>query len=673
MNKFLNDIFQDEKLNQDIPAAKNDKELRVLSELDKWSQEFWKIDEGEINTIFAQRGYEDKGYGHIERIIANVGDFLEMYFKSLYELEKENNGKNGEKEFFKGLKGKFKHTLILFYVAAHLHDIGMNFPGIFEALSRFVEAGGKNALHIGKIIHDYHHYASFIILMEMSSMETLKQENITKRPYLANIPQNSVEKAIEDINKLNKIVYKIYDNFFAKQFSEFDEENGERHFKVILAILCLLHKEVNNDHIRKIFKKFREKEIAKPIESYNRLWSYLERARQWTDRTHQRFLRNKISCDLPESNDYEVLGVPGGSILDPLLTEALLQYGDKTEITIARLARQPVGYHGMPLKIFRDDTQYDYQKRSICTEMAQEVISNFARLRACCYLPVLLITVDKTSNGNESNQNSSPEFNVVIHYLRFDGDEGMFKMIRFQDEKDFFDLQFLHVIRFHLPLIIHLCGGKSSRNPIFSFKFKKKEHLFGDKNDLGKLFKAKNFPFELKNHVHLKELLETMSNLLDVDKPETLDKMIKSLDESNIFPKTLSSYHGLIGFLEKLTNKNREEKFQDFLNKLTAELKKEDGSILFADDFPDTLRGLNFLIKTIHEDKSKGIPPKERFPYTPLNRKAIDEAYRFYQLRLESEGGGKEVGKIFYETCDLTVPANFEIMAVLNLFWEEEG
>ena len=78
----------------------------------------------------------------------------------------------------------------MFYIAAHLHDIGMNFAGIYKALSDLVAAGGDSALHIGEIIHKYHHYSSFIVLLELNYFDENKKaeaESIGDCPYLLNL------------------------------------------------------------------------------------------------------------------------------------------------------------------------------------------------------------------------------------------------------------------------------------------------------------------------------------------------------------------------------------------------------------------------------------------------------------------------------------------------------
>ena len=109
----------------------------------------------------------------------------------------------------------------------------------------------------------------------------------------------------------------------------------------------------------------------------------------------------------------------------------------------------------------------------------------------------------------------------------------------------------------------------------------------------------------------------------------------------------------------------------------TLTFKKEEHSLqdnnilTLLNGFPDSSKGFELLKRTILGDKDKGIQPRENFPYTRQNLEAIE---RISQPYLDSEGRFKvkEPRKVFYETCDLEVPASFEVMAVLNLFWKEE-
>jgi len=531
MNTFLDDMFK---------GSGNEN----FEKLDAWSRRFWTVDKDNIKVKFAQQGYEDKGHGHIQRIIANVGELLECYLEKLDGFQK----KEGQQQIIlKPIWDEvFKSNLILFYVAAHLHDIGMNFPGIFEALTKYVKENSTTPLHIGEIIYEHHYYASFIILMEMSCIE-VGVDAFAISPYLKNI---STEKNKKDIIALNELVETIYNNHFGKFFDSIKE------FKIVLAILSLLHKKIKNEYVESIVRKFvdKNKDVVKIFEEW---WDYFERARRWTEKAHQRYLRDRDK--LPASDDAEFLKAKDDSLLDLQLVEALLQFGDKTEITIARLARMPMGYDQMPLADFIEDTKYDDQKGYICVDMARKVISDFARTRACCYIPVLLITVEKDPNM------ATPELRIVIHYLRFDGDKDLFKYIRYQDEKDFYDLGFLRDIRLRIPTLISRSKEISKINPVFELKFKRKEHSIRD----------------------------------------DLDYLISSSSDPR---------------------KN----------------------------FPETKKGL----EKIRERKGN-------FPYTQQNCDAIN---KYANLLIKPEGKKR----VFYKSCDQEVPANFEIMAVLNLFDREE-
>jgi hypothetical protein len=540
-------------------------ELQSLRFLDEWSCGFWELDSQNIKLQFAQQGYEEKGYGHINQIIANVRELLGKYFEEIYQ----SNEKIEEKVFLNIMEKGFKANLILFYVAAHLHDIGIGFPGIFEALSDYIKEKGQNPLHIGEVIHDYHQYASFIILVEISCMESFDNETIKKRPYLKNLSEigktsKTAAKPIEHLKTLDNNLKDIYNKYFDGFFKEFTD------FKVILAILCLLHKEIDHDYVHNILRKFK-KDDANLMAVFNKWWSYFERTKLWTEKIYRRFSRDN-SNKLPDCSDAELLKDQSDQRIDLSLVEALLQYGDKTEITIARLTREPIGYKKIPLEDFLKDTKHDDKKGYICTDMSQRVISDFARFRACRFIPVPLIKVEK------SYETTGPGLNIVIHYLRFTGDDDIFKLIRYHNEKDFFDLSFLRVIRFHIPTIIKFCSSRIN-NPILTLTFKKDEHSIRDEENL-------------KGYIEsVKEILqkEDVNNQLCIDKLETQ----ASLNNRHIFP------------------------------------------------------------------------------YTQQNRQAIE---KFSQTILNPELRNKEkrFKKVFYETCDLEVPASFEVMAVLNLFMGEE-
>ncbi|MCX6583804.1 MAG: hypothetical protein NT166_26820 [Candidatus Aminicenantes bacterium] len=548
MNTFLDDMFKGSE-NEDF------------EKLDAWSRGFWIVDKDNIKVKFAQQGYEDKGYGHIQRIIANVGELFEGYFGKLYDLQGTNlTGR--KRKFFEKMKNEvFRGNLLLFCVTALLHDIGMNFPRIFKALSRYVKERGQYPHHIGEIIYEYHHYASFIILMEMSCIK-VGVSQFKNCPYLKNI---SDEKNKEDIMALNGLLETIHKDHFGKFFDSIKE------FKIVLAILCLLLKKVKNEYVESIVRKFvnKNKDVVKIFEKW---WDYFERAKKWTEKAHQRYLRNRD--ELSTSNEAKFLKANDGSLLDLQLVEALLQYGDKTEITIARLARKQNGYNKMPLEDFIEDTEFDERKGYICTNMAQKVISDFARARACCYISVLLITVEKNANKK------TPELDIVIHYLRFDNDKDVFKYIRYQDEKDFYDLGFLRDIRLRIPKLI----------------------------SYSKELMKRNYPSLLNGSVY------------------------KSIIKNPVF---------------ELKFKREEHSVRNVLMKLKT-------AGISVNNFPETKEGL----KKIKECKGN-------FPYTQQNCDAIN---KYANLLIKPEGKKR----VFYKSCDKEVPANFEIMAVLNLF-DKEG
>ena len=147
MNRFLERLYKEPQ----------------LKELKDWGDEFWRSYAEKKAENFAQQGYEDKGCGHIERIISNVGELLENYCQILYRLNHAKDDSNpifnSEKEFEENFTDHLEPNLVMFYTATILHDIGMNFPGIFKALEKVIANVGESALHIGEIIHNYHHYS----------------------------------------------------------------------------------------------------------------------------------------------------------------------------------------------------------------------------------------------------------------------------------------------------------------------------------------------------------------------------------------------------------------------------------------------------------------------------------------------------------------------------------
>lgn len=532
MHTYLNTFFKDER-------------FESLKKLADWSEVFWVVDPepAKIRSQNAQQGYEEKGLGHIDRIISNVGEFLESYFDALYKVNK--SGDDDKEAFLCQMHEVFEKNLVLFYTAAHLHDIGMRFPGIFKALSDFVKDKGQNPLHIGGLVHQYHHYASFIILMEMCCLKEFTKIEMKTRPYLANIIDERNNKKNQPVliclDKLNINLKNIHSKFSEKTSLELPFKE----FKVILAILCLLHKDTDEKTLQNILRKFRDGG-DNLIEIFNKWWSYFERSKSWTDKVFERFSREKTN-ELPECDDAELIiaestkekAPPSKSIIDLALVEALLQYGDKTEISIARLARIPLAEKGsppineMPLKMFIDDTKYDGRKGYINTKMAQRVISDHARARACCFIPVALVTVEKKVNKKKYQSPEEAELNTVIHYLRFPGDENILKYIRYQNEKDFYDLGFFRVMRFHLPSVIYHSSYALRRNPVFSLKFKKKGHHIGDRASLESLFKV--FPIEITDGYEIIKLLKSLSR--------TLKETVKLEEKITEFQNSLNISH----------------------------------------------------------------------------------------------------------------------------------
>lgn len=574
MNTFLNDMFQSQE----------------LQALDEWSRRFWRVNPNQIKTQFAQQGYEEKGHGHIEYIISNVGELLEKYFQ-LLETQNQKMNLIGRKQpgFKISLRAGFEKILILFYVSAHLHDIGMGFPGIFKSMSGYLKEKGQNPQHIGAIIHEYHHYASFIVMLEMSLPEAINATS-SQRPYLSNLALKNNKK----LTKLYKELRLFLENIHTKHFEDFEDSIKDfKEFLILLGILSLLHKEIDMNYVRSILRKFQDVNMNS-VDIFNKWWCYFERGRAWTEKLHQRFQRVE-STDLPDISDHELLISRKGAILDLCLVEALLQYGDKTDITIARLTRKPIGYDKLPIEDFIEDISYDDKIGYINTNIAQRVISEWARYRACCFLPVILVNVE-TRDAQNGKKSGSHELFIVIHYLRFKGDESVFKYIRYNDEKDFFDLKFLEAIRFHLPVVVDW--------------FKKKCEKIDDK------LENSVFPITFKKEEHRIDTNERLKEAIDLEKPDPYFKRLKLPDS------------------------------------MTKSLET------------DVKIGVYNLARAYVKAK---FDYRKIFPFTQLNKDAIKKNTKIKKKKKENESQ-----KVFMESCDLTVPASFEVMAVLNLFSEGE-
>ncbi len=618
MNKFL-DFY--------IKTKWDTEDEGPLKKLEAWSKEFWKVEKIKLPAIFAQKGYEDKGFGHTERIIANVSDLLDTHLRtvdtSINDMMGENfnwediktkiaNKKeifNTENEIVTKVENDYlknlKPTLILFYCAAHLHDIGMEFAGIYKALTPLIKAGGGGALHVGAIIHDYHNYSTFIILLELSHLLKLDKKGKETRNF--DWSKNSVyleqlfpDKTVEnDLNKKLKELADILLEIHKQHFFHLIK----RDFFIIIAILCLLHQKNENDFVKSIIRKYSDGTYRETVERLNGWLEFFKRADEWT-KTTKKHLPIPDDKNFPGWEQVVWRGKDDNLIIDLHLVEALLQYGDKTEISIARLAREikltinspnePV----IPLEKYLEDIQYDNQKGYICSEIARRKISTYARFRACRFIPVAYVEVRK----DDTDKNK--KIDIFIHYLRFNGDEKIFKLIRFHNEKDFNELDFLNSLQIHLPMMLRI-GRKDSEiiAPIIDLTLRRIEHEFFTRE-----VKLKN---ELDG-MHKIKLEETLTKEID-------EKLVKAMTENH---------------------------------------------------FSNSIHGFILLFKQIYKEKKAEIYRDVRFPYTKLNRDAIRE---FSKDALNPEARNKSQGtkKVFAQTGDMVIPASFEVMAILNLFQEE--
>jgi hypothetical protein len=755
-----------------------EKKIPELKDLKDWGENFWKIDQAKVKLTFAQKGYEDKGVGHSERIVSNVGDLLGKYFDVLCQLNHPGEtAENKKKKFRNECFEYLKPHLILFYITAYLHDIGMNFAGIFEALSDLVAAGGDTALHIGEIIHNYHHYASFIVLFEIYYLDQNgTPKNQAKCPYFFNIRKNPPKEnnPLEYMEDLKGKLRDIYENedTLLKKFFELEE------FFVVLAILCLLHMEVNWDYVQSILLKYKTQKKDERIRYFDKWRSKLDRALEWTEKLQEKISdreKNEIKFSGKEQVVVEI-GRGPTIVFDLLFVEALLQYGDKTEVTIARLAREiKIKAPGkskdrniIPLKHFLEDTEYDNQKGFICTNMAQRIISSFARYRACRFIPLILVNVQEVKEEKKIQE----ELEVIFHYSRFDNDEDIFRILRYHNEKAFFDLGLLDVIKIHVPMLLDYWKEKPKKNPLFEIKFKKVDHRFVSLDEELKrlcdyfLQIAKKDKKEIRREVTSKESTESKPKIVITEpknllvdffntlEPEQIpivkpdikdekkgdkfnlneylevkfknylnrleneivfegeDREDKKKSKRNLYVTLEELFHNYCSFIdlvkviqkpvEKVNDGKEKEKTENLKIFLYKELKKglvdfmvelkvvqieeavkmkqskEDSHFILDDDldkrlceFRDTLTAKRILQESIYGGAVEKIDQIDRFPYTPQNRKAIFELSKSI---LDPEEKKKTEGtkKAFCKTCDLIVPSSFELMAVLNLFQEEE-
>lgn len=616
----------------------NGEEKTLKEHLEDWGKNFWKVeeDEDELSAIFAQRGYEEKGLGHIKRIISNVGELLEGYFGLLDDIQKSSSLGRGVdiEEFIK----KLAPNLILFYLVAHLHDIGMRFAPIYEALKPLVDSGGDSALHIGEIIHDYHHYSSMIVLLELGHIEPKEdvtaEDLLSNTIYLKNLPAK--EKVVSTVGtpttlvelllRLREILQQVFCIITGEKQTPDEEKFYE--FFVLMGVLCLFHKKVNDDYIQSILQKYKD-DGKETIEVFNTWWDYFQRAGKWTKKVlmeppdftdsiewegKEKYFpgSNQISCDYEiKYNGKERLEAP----LDPHFVEALLQYGDKTEITIARLARSILPGQkdkGKPLHKFIDDLSYDNKKGFICTDMAQRKISPYARYRACRFIPVPLVEVKK-SETEQSDDSKVHSLDVIIHYFRFKNDEQVFRMLRYFNEKDFYDLDFLDVIKVHLSvLLLDISPVKEMKRPFIDIVFRKQEHSSDTSRRIMRFF-------------YLYSNYKTEEKKTDEEEKTELDSFGNTA--RNLIIKVLG--------------------------------------------FADTKAGYSKISKAMVEEDKKNINSRDRFPYTRQNQEAV---IKFSWPIRDPEARKKNEGKktTLFETGDMIIPTSFETLAVLNLFREEE-
>lgn len=661
-----------------------------LNDLEVWSKKLWEKYSQDRASNFAQQGYEDKGWGHIERIVSNVLDLLENYPVLYYGNDAE------EKSIIDDFFIHIEPNWTMFLAATYLHDIGMCFPGIFKALENVVSKNGESALHISEIIHKYHHYGSFILLLELNNIPEISEESketltgdehkgIEENcPYLVNIPKKNMYRNIEALIGLRKALTPLYEKYFDKK------KIDEKEFRVILAILCLLHREIDLNYVQSILRSFQKSNPnhEETIRYFNKWWDFFNRARQRTESFDLNWLQKKLEGSKPTEEIFPELiditekenkkKISHRSKLSLLFVEALLQYGDKTDITIARLARKPLNDTGnpIPLKSFLDDIQWDNRKGGICTDMAKKVLSDFARFRACRFIPLFMVSVKNTGEKTKT-----PGLDVVMHYFRFPNDKDVFPLLRFHNESDFYDLKFLDVIRIHIPLLLWHSNFISNENSlkcsIIEIKFIKEEIPFPSLIDI---LKNLILPFldKLKKNIEKKrEWGKLQSSNIKLTDPKTqnivtgilnaieIDKEITPEDEKQIIAKLKK-----LDYTDKITLINCLQK--SFSPRFYYHEDTEDNSKLrqILTGYIDTQEGLQILQQTIEESRGQ-VQKEDMIPYTPQNKEAIS---RYSITTLDPEARNKAMGKkkIFYETGDIIVPYSFEAMAILNLFLQEE-
>ena len=437
-----------------------------VKDLDKWSREFWKIKKREdISPVLASRGYEDKGHGHILGIIKNVEDLLEKY-TNIFNYKNKKKVSNSQ-----NLIDSLEPNILLFYLTAYLHDIGMKFAEVFEVLKPIVEGSERHSLHIMELIHNFHQYGSFIVLLGISQREK-EQIDAQEFPFFVKLPV--IQR--DNLNELFGVLKNIHEQHFDQFFKECEE------FIIMLAILCLLHKEVKAEYIDNILKKIEDRESL--LNYFQKWWGYFKLTELWTNKISAKTQSNHHSSEIFSGSGQILVKNQDEKKLNFFLVEALLQYGDKTEITINRLTRNPHDLKNSPLIEFINMTRYDNDRDSIISSIGKKAISDFARFRACRFIPVLEIKAVGGNLDNSSIPTINPKLDVVIMYQRYKGDNDIFPILRYHNEKDFYDLGFLQAIQVHFPLILKdMIDWQNPNNPFIEITFKKTEQDAGAVND----------------------------------------------------------------------------------------------------------------------------------------------------------------------------------------------
>ncbi|MBU1700236.1 MAG: hypothetical protein KJ970_07855 [Candidatus Eisenbacteria bacterium] len=275
-------------------------------------------------------------------------------------------------------------------------------------------------------------------------------------------------------------------------------------------------------------------------QSLRRWQSYFARARESLKKIIDLY-RSKENID-SRLEGYELLDVNNNIHIDPMLAEALLQYGDKTDITISRLHRPGQNTNNSPLHTFLEAISHDEKEGYLCVDIARSILSPFARYRASRFLPVDSIRINPAAvrihsgeKPNAKNEIVPAGLDIVITYWWIESwaDE-LFRLIRYHNEKDFYDLGFLDVIRFNIPLFFSKLNTPIKRNkdpiPVIRFFYKKHTIKNNETNNLdnieaidfviGKLKSASSrFPFTSENIKALRSCSPSSIHQKKLDRP----------------------------------------------------------------------------------------------------------------------------------------------------------